>query len=161
MKNTKTYTGAFILILGTILFQPSCSKDEGPFILDPENTINNSDTTNLKDTTNNQDSTTTPTIYPYTIKYDVHVKPMLALNCVQGCHNRSHAKLDLRPKVSYRQLLTDGVSAPYVDTAQPQNSIIYNHLTGKYTLMPKDGPPLSQGKIDTIYTWISQGAKNN
>lgn len=150
-----------LLAIGIVLFHPSCSKDEGPFIIAPVGTTTPSDSTHLTDTVNNKDSTNSPTVYTYTILYSVHVKPLLAFKCVQGCHNPSHPKLDLRPPVSYVELLTDGASAPYVDTIQPGNSIIHKHLTGEYTPMPKDGPSLSQGKIDTIYTWISQGAKNN
>jgi hypothetical protein len=132
----------------TVFF--SCDKDSGPYIIEIPN----------EEGTNN-DTTTTPTVpdptvFSYSISYGSDIKPLLQQNCVQSCHNSQHPKLDLRPQVSYDQLLTDGFSAPYVDIINPNQSLLYLHLAGIYTLMPQGGPQLSQGKIDSVYTWISQ-----
>ncbi|MBK7127868.1 MAG: hypothetical protein IPM74_14475 [Crocinitomicaceae bacterium] len=131
----------------------SCAKDEGPFVkfIPPVN-----DT--VPDV---QDSIPAPTEYSYTISFWTDVKPIFTGNCVMMCHNMEHPKLDLRPPVAYDQLLTNGSSAPYVMPMAPATSNLYLHLTGEYELMPQGGPKLSQGKIDTIYTWIAQGALDN
>lgn len=142
-----------ILVTGLSLFLfSSCEKDKGPYFVE---------LTPIEDTVVQPPPVTPPTEFAYTISYNNDVKTMFAANCVQQCHNPSHPKLDLRPSVSYDQLLFDGLSAPYVDTINPQQSSLYLHLAGVYTQMPLDTTPLSQGKIDTVYTWISQGAQNN
>lgn len=135
----------------------SCEKDIGPYIAESDSTLLPIDTSSNPQ----QDTIPDPTIFPYTISYNNHIKQMLAQNCVQACHSPQHPKLDLRPPVSYDQLLTDGFSAPYVNTTSPDQSILYLHLAGIYSLMPQGGPKLSQGKIDSVYTWIAQGAQNN
>jgi hypothetical protein len=145
----------------------SCEKDQGPYYVNPS-TI---DTTKLPTDTNktpNDTDTTSPIVIPkptllsYTVEFNAHIKPIIQTNCMgQGCHNPSHPALDLRPQVAYKQLLTDGKNAPYVDTLEPAKSIIYLHLVGIRLPMPKDRPKLPQEDIDKIYTWITQGAKNN
>lgn len=146
----------FLLVCVAIMLLFSCTKDSGPYVIYEEivnEPINNGGT--------NQPNIPDPTIYAYTISYNTHVKNMLQQNCVQACHSPQHPKLDLRPQVSYNQLLTDGFSAPYVNSTNPEQSSLYLHLAGVYTLMPQGGPKLSQGKIDTVYTWIAQGTLNN
>jgi hypothetical protein len=145
------------VILSIIIF--SCAKDEGPFIKKSITPIPQDTTPTPQDTT--PTTMPEPTVFPYTISFNTDVKPIFPASCVQGCHNPNHPKLDLRPNVAYNQLLTAGVSAPYVNVPMPKQSILYLHLVGVYTLMPKGGPKLSQGKIDTVYTWITQGALDN
>jgi len=134
----------------------SCEKDKGPYIIEKPIV---EDTTST--TTPLPPAMDTPTVYTYTISYGTDISPIFQQNCVQACHNQNHPKLDLRPPVSYDQLLTDGTSTPYVNTTTPIQSLLHLHLAGVYTLMPEGGPALSQGKIDSVYTWISQGALNN
>lgn len=153
MKSSVTFILASVALM--LLF--SCTKDSGPYVVYEE--ITNTPPVNNGGT--NEPTIPDPTIYAYTISFGTHVKPMLQQNCVQACHSPQHPKLDLRPQVSYDQLLIDGFSAPYVDTLNPQQSSLYLHLAGVYTLMPQGGPKLLQGKIDTVYTWIAQGALNN
>jgi hypothetical protein len=144
------------LLLFSLFF--SCEKDSGPYVAVLGNPI---DTTKIDTNGTGQPTIPDPTIYSYSISYGTHVKPVFQQNCIQACHNPQHPKLDLRPSVSYAQLLTDGFSAPYVNTINPEQSSLYLHLAGVYTLMPQGGPKLSQGQIDTVYTWIAQGALNN
>ena len=151
-KITYIYTVISLLILALY----SCEKDSGPYIVElPHEELINNDTNTTGPTIPD------PTVFTYTISYDTDIKPIFSQNCVQACHNPQHPKLDLRPNVSYAELLTDGFSAPYVNVATPNQSILYLHLAGIYSLMPQGGPQLSQGKIDSVYTWISQGALNN
>ena len=150
MKNIQIKITSLFAI-GVMFF--SCAKDEGPFVkyIPPVN-----DT--VPDV---QDSIPAPTAYSYTISFWTDVKPIFTGNCVMMCHNMEHPKLDLRPPVAYDQLLTDGSSAPYVIPMAPAPSNLYLHLNGEYALMPQGGSKLSQGKIDTVYTWIAQGALDN
>lgn len=154
MRNT-IIISALTIIAGFFI---ACEKDQGPYILTP---LVVEDTTTTTPPPPPPPPMDTPTVFTYTISYGTDISPMLQQNCVQACHNQNHPKLDLRPQASYNQLLTDGVSAPYVNTTTPIQSLLYLHLAGVYTLMPEGGPALSQGKIDSVYTWISQGALNN
>lgn len=152
----KLYLTAWIL-LSALLFV-TCTKDEGPFVqktivIPPIDTGGNQDTLII--------SIPEPTVYSYTIGFNTHVKPVFQASCIMGCHNMNHPFLDLRPPVAYNELLTMGTNAPYVNVSAPKQSTLYKHLVGIYTLMPKNGQKLPQGKIDTVYTWISQGALNN
>jgi hypothetical protein len=141
----------FFSVLAIILMI-SCAKDEGPFVrVSTSNTNKPNDSIKIIE----------PTVLPFTIRFNDHIKPIFRSNCIQGCHSPSHPKLDLRPPVAYNQLLTLGKSAPYVNPAEPKKSILYLHLVGIRLPMPKDKPKLSQATIDTVYTWISQGAANN
>ncbi|GIK70704.1 MAG: hypothetical protein HND27_01160 [Bacteroidetes bacterium] len=149
----------FISLLSLIAF--SCAKDEGPFVKKMALPLPKPQDTVPSPTDTTPTTIPEPTVFPYTILFNTDVKPIFPANCVQGCHNPQHPKLDLRPNVAYKQLLTDGFSAPYVNVSVPKQSILYLHLVGIYPLMPKNGQKLSQGKIDTIYTWISQGALDN
>lgn len=152
MKQSKHILGILATIWPALLLF-SCAKDEGPF-------VNNTNTGNtITDTT--IITIPEPTVYSYPISFGTDVKPIFPASCVMGCHNPQHPKLDLRPPVAYDQLLTDGASAPYVNVTDPKLSILYLHLVGIYTPMPLDNPKLPQGQIDTIFTWISQGALNN
>jgi hypothetical protein len=157
MKNSQLIKIPVLIGLFTALFF-ACAKDEGPF-------IKKTPSVPVTDTLpNNNDTVITipePTVYTYSIGFSTHVKPIFQASCIMGCHNSNHPYLDLRPPVAYNELLTTGASAPYVNTGMPKLSVIYKHLVGIYTLMPKGGPKLPQGKIDTVYTWISQGALNN
>lgn len=93
------------------------------------------------------------------ISYTTHIQPIFDVNCV-ACHNASHSKLDLQTAVSYTQLLTNGFSAPYVDTANPAQSNLYLHLTGALSIMPPSSS-LSLNDQELILLWIDQGALNN
>jgi len=161
MKNNISKILQFFFLVGTFSIMVfSCAKDEGPFIKKTATVPTPKDTVPTpKDTT--PSTIPEPTVFPYTILFNTDVKPIFPASCVQGCHNPNHPKLDLRPNVAYKQLLTDGFSAPYVNVSTPKQSILYLHLVGVYTLMPKGGQKLSQGKIDTVYTWITQGALDN
>ena len=50
---------------------------------------------------------------------------------------------------------------PRVDPGSAANSFLVSTLQDQPVLMPLQGPPLSQGTIDTIVNWINQGAAKN
>lgn len=125
---------SIVLTILVLLF--SCNKDEGPFVKGGID-ISQIDT----------------------VSYSVHIQPIFDANCI-ACHNASHSKLDLQTAVSYDELLTIGFSAPYVDTANPEQSNVYLHLTGTLSMMPPSGA-LSLDDQELILLWIDQGALNN
>jgi hypothetical protein len=131
-------TTPVLLIMGLFLFMNSCTKDSGPLIINPP-----------------------PVPGDTMISYSAVIQPFLDLHCVR-CHNQSHPFLDLREEVSYDQLLFSGRMAPYVDTIDTENSSFIGRLRGvEFPIMPPDGGAISESTIDTIATWMLQGARNN
>lgn len=122
-----------VFISISIILLASCSKDEGPFY------------TTLSDTSS--------------ISFKKNVQPIFNSYCTR-CHTTSHKKLILLESYSYKQLLTDGARAPYVDTKNPESSIIWQYLNGKPTIMPPSGS-IPDYEKQVILNWIKQGAKNN
>ena len=128
-----------VLFIGSILlWMNSCTKDEGPLIIkppkDPGDTL---------------------------ISFSEEIQPIFDLHCVR-CHNYSHPFLDLRSGFAYEQLISIGHLAPYVDTVNPENSILIGRLRGvEYPIMPPDGDHLTPETIDLIALWMIEGARNN
>lgn len=120
------------------LFMWSCTKDEGPLIIKPP--IPAGDTM---------------------VRFERDIQPYFDSYCVR-CHNQSHPFLDLRDGYAYGQLLFIGHLAPYVDTVNPENSILIGRLRGvEYPIMPPDGSHIPRGMIDSVAHWMRQGALNN
>ena len=93
-----------------------------------------------------------------TISFSENIQPIFSASCaLSGCHVAGKQVPDLSSGVAY-QSLQDG---DYVMPFQPDNSELYQWLTGK--LQP--AMPLGTGPVDSInvkiYAWINQGAKNN
>jgi hypothetical protein len=74
--------------------------------------------------------------------------------------------LDLTVGNSYQSLLAETTSCgPVVAPGDPAGSLLIGKLTGTALCMggqmPKGDPALDPELIDTIATWICQGAENN
>jgi len=74
--------------------------------------------------------------------------------------------LDLTLGNAYDSLLNaTSACGPVVLPGEPDRSLLIGKLTGSElcmgTQMPKGDPPLAGSLIDTISTWICQGAQNN
>jgi hypothetical protein len=74
--------------------------------------------------------------------------------------------LDLTVGNSYQSLLATTTSCgPVVAPGDVGSSLLIGKLTGTEVCtggrMPKGDPPLAPELIDTIATWICQGAENN
>lgn len=84
--------------------------------------------------------------------------PILVLHC-KSCHevDKVFPGLILNAEMSYNQLLSDGVNAPYVNTNDPESSILYRRMNKD---MPQFGL-LSNDKIALFLKWIQDGAENN
>lgn len=137
IKNLFRYTNSIggVLLIMTLFFSSSCTKDEGPLIIEP-----------IVDTTTNG-------VDPISFANDI--QPIFDASCA-SCHNETH-DLDLRQGYAYDQLLTDGANAPYVDTANPDQSAIYIRPS---TDMPPSGA-LQSFETNKISKWIEQGALDN
>lgn len=119
------------------------------------------------ETTTTSTSTTTLPV----VSFSRQVQPILTSTCaIPLCHEGPHAEqgMDLRPDHAYRALVgVDSVQCPgkRVEPGQPDASYLVSKLDGSGpcflgALMPSGGA-LSPSQIDTIRTWISQGARDN
>jgi hypothetical protein len=116
----------------------SCEKDRGPLLLPPPE-----DTTSY-------------------VSFKTNIQPIFDVYCVR-CHNESHPFLDLRPEVSYNELLYDGAHASYVNSPDSvEGTILMLRLRGvTQERMPPEWPYPPDMKIDLVRRWIEQGAENN
>jgi len=90
------------------------------------------------------------------ISYSRDVAPILQANCA-GCHRpaRSKGHLDL---TSYASLMRGGDEGPAVVPSRPEASPLLQQVAGPEPSMPKEAEPLIAREIETIRTWILQGA---
>ena len=115
---------------------------------------------------------------PTDVSFSVDVQPIFTASCaVMGCHDGvggpggrpvggGATSLDLTLGNAYESLLNaTSPCGPVVLSGEPDSSLLIGKLTGSEvctgTQMPKGDPPLAGSLIDTISTWICQGAPNN
>jgi hypothetical protein len=114
-----------------------------------------------------------------TVSFASDVQPIFSAGCASmGCHDGvggpgrpggpggGGTSLDLTMGNSYQSLLAETTSCgPVVAPGDVEGSLLIGKLTGAALCMggqmPKGDPPLGPELIDTIATWICQGAKNN
>ncbi len=125
----------FYIIFSTF-FLFSCEKDSGPYIV-------TSQSQNLPPTSFLND-----------------IQPIFDSYCI-SCHDETHADLNLKTCCSWDQLLNTGTNAPYVNTSNPTESLIYKRITGVITPQMPFGTPLSTSDKQLILKWIQEGAQNN
>lgn len=92
------------------------------------------------------------------VSFKDDILPIFVMHCV-SCHqtDKVFPGLILSSELSYKQLLFDGINAPYVNTADPELSSLYIALKNN---MPQFGL-LPSSKIALVLKWIQAGAKNN
>lgn len=90
----------------------------------------------------------TPEI-PEGILYSTQIQPIFDNSCV-GCHPTVYQP-DLTAEESYDALIDDG----YVDTDDPESSVLYTTLRGTHESRATEEEKL------TILQWITEGALNN
>ena len=90
------------------------------------------------------------------ISYSRDVNPILRANCT-GCHRPAQSKgnLDLS---SYASLMRGGDEGPAIIPSRPDASPLLQQVAGPEPSMPIDAEPLITSEIETIRTWILQGA---
>ena len=114
-----------------------------------------------------------------TVSFAGDVQPIFSASCASmGCHDGvggtgrpggpggGGVDLDLTPGNAFASLLNSMTNCgPVVAPGDPAGSVLIGKLTGSElcmgTQMPKGDPPLAENLIDTIATWICQGAADN
>jgi len=98
---------------------------------------------------------------PDVVSFQQHIQPIFNSYCVNsGCHSGTNpgGHLNLESSVSYAQLMKPGRG--YIDTLQPEYSLLYAQLNSSTDIMPKTGK-LGNCTIELVLKWIQQKAKNN
>jgi hypothetical protein len=104
---------------------------------------------------------------PSRVFFSSDVQPVFDANCI-GCHGAGgNGGLDLRPPQSYDNLV-DVVSPNYDGTrvapGEPDKSVLMDKISGGDRFgsrMPPTGSGLSDSTIETIRTWVLEGAPRN
>ena len=93
------------------------------------------------------------------VSYHKQVWPLLQAKC-QGCHQPASAggKLIVTTFAAFKKGGEHGVA---FQAGKPESSSVLDYLSGKKTLMPKGGPPLSASEIALFRRWIAEGAKDD
>lgn len=92
-----------------------------------------------------------------TVSFSNDLIPIFENDCAKsGCHPAGGIPPVLTPDQAYNQLIL----YDYVDTAQPEASVLYERMASDSKPMPPSGK-LPEKDIQMVLTWIKQGAKNN
>lgn len=95
------------------------------------------------------------------VSFKADVQPILTGNCV-SCHGSGKvAGLSLQ---NYADVLAGGKDGAVVKPGDADGSLLVQKVKGTQTIgarMPRGGPPLPDDQIQTIATWVAQGAKDN
>ena len=94
---------------------------------------------------------------PTNVSLKNDVQPIFDRDCsMSGCHDAgpSHA-----PSLVIENAYQDLTSGGYVNTADPENSLLYLSVNGGG--MPAGRAPLSENDLKIILAWITEGAKDN
>ena len=96
---------------------------------------------------------------PQAVDYQKHVKPILRQHC-WACHGAFKQEAGLR--LDAAQLIRKGSDdGPVVVAGQLDHSSLWQKITAQLPdRMPPEGKPLSKTELDTLKTWIRQGAKS-
>jgi len=86
------------------------------------------------------------------VSYATDIQPIWDKGCV-GCHGVGEIPPDLTPENSYNALINEG----FVDTAQPDQSVIYTKMATGGSMAPYT----NAYDAGLVLLWIQQGAKNN
>ena len=104
--------------------------------------------------------TLAPTVAPggnNPVSFDREVLPILKSQC-GSCHG-GQGGLWL---TSYEQVMFGGTSGAVVVPGQPDQSLLYQRVTGQTPpQMPLDVAPLTGNQIEAIRGWIAEGAPKN
>jgi hypothetical protein len=96
-----------------------------------------------------------------TVSFATDINPILTANCAtSGCHSGTtpEGNLNLEAARAYDALQKRG--SGYIDTINPQSSVLYSSLVSISDPMPPNGQ-LSPCDLKRIEMWMKQGAKNN
>ena len=104
---------------------------------------------------------------PDPVSFAADVQPIFDANCTV-CHGSDgNGGLDLRAPQSYDNLVdfdSPNYGAKRVVAGDPDNSVLIDKITGGGQFgsrMPPSGPGLPAARIETIRTWVLEGAARN
>ena len=92
-----------------------------------------------------------------TVSYVTQIAPIMKESC-EVCHN-SRSALGGLSVSKFSDFVKGGRHSDDVVPGRPESSLLMDYLTGRRTLMPKGGSPLSEDKIALIRKWIAEGAR--
>jgi hypothetical protein len=84
------------------------------------------------------------------------VVPIFESKCL-SCHEGSKPKGGLS-LASLKQFEIGGDSGQVIVAGKPEESLLYDYISGEEPLMPKDSDPLSPAQVASIREWIEAGA---
>jgi len=94
---------------------------------------------------------------PTNVSLKNDVQPIFDRDCnMSGCHDAGPAH---SPSLVKEKAYQDLTSGGYVNTTDPENSVLYLSVNGGG--MPAGRAPLSENDKKLILGWITDGAKNN
>lgn len=87
------------------------------------------------------------------------IRPILQRHC-SGCHQpaKQGGKLLL---TSYEGFRKGGENGACFEPGKPEESLIFDYITGDEPAMPLNGDPLSPEQLTLLTRWIAEGAKND
>jgi hypothetical protein len=100
-------------------------------------------------------------VSPNVVSFSQDIIPIFNTYCnIAGCHTSTDlaGNLNLQASVAYSQLMKPGKG--YIDTLQPNYSLLYAQMNSSSNPMPKTGK-LDDCTIGLVLKWIQQKAKNN
>jgi hypothetical protein len=102
---------------------------------------------------------TTNKVVTAKVSFSKEVVPLFVANCAtSGCHTANHTAPDLEKDAAYNSLKT----LKMIDIQNPENSILYEKLTGKLVPAMPIGKQNNPSNINNlVLAWIKQGALNN
>jgi hypothetical protein len=140
----------------------------GEGIMPPDHALSLAQRTNIrvwieqgaKETTCNSPSDTLPVDYvnPFAC-FQRDIEPILVSNCsMSGCHSSPPGEEADFSLFTYSAVMASGKVHP----GSPSGSKLYQAITGSGEdfMPPSPATPLNQAQIDSIYSWIARGAKN-
>jgi hypothetical protein len=98
---------------------------------------------------------------PDNVSFSNDIQPVFDEHCnTAGCHSGGNPKgnLNLEASKSYAQLWNK--KSGYIDTLNPQFSVLYASMNSSSNPMPPNGK-LDKCELDLVLKWIQQKAKNN
>lgn len=94
-----------------------------------------------------------------TVDFQAEVWPILERSCLE-CHNANKHSSNLRMD-SPERLMAGGDGGRVLEPGDPEASELYVRVSlprDDLDFMPVEGEPLSETEIETLRTWIAQGA---
>ncbi len=120
-----------------------------------EGALNNS----YIDTTHHDTTVLKPVVEKYPVCFGRDIMPIISSNCSMvgsnvNCHDGLH---EPRPLNNYSEIMV------YIRSNNPNNTKLYQAITGigEDPMPPASKFPIQKAYVDSIYSWISSGSKND